>query len=410
MAVEPARFARARALQALRSRDFRLLWSGQTVSLIGDGAFIIALGWRTTQLTGRSGAFALVLMLHGLALLTTLLIGGALADRHSRRLMMIGSDLVRCAVIGALAVTDATGHLSLPLLLGFAVAFGLGDGFFYPAFGGIVPLVVDRHELASANTLIAASRQGAFFVGPSLAGSIYGLAGPSAVFGFDAGTFVVSALLLALARPRPFEPEEHAGTFESIRDGVRYVAGVPWLWIGIGVSAFVLMVAMAPFNALLPRFVQQEYHRGVGSYGLFFSLLSAGMLLGTLVFGQVSPGRRRLAQFFGSLALNDLLMVAATLTHSYGAALGLMVARGLLIGYGIACWSTLVMEQVPESKLSRVTSLDFFGSTGLVPLGYALTALIAPLAKPSTILLVGFSLAFVLWGSPLLVRRVREAA
>src|SRR2546427_483266 len=263
MEATPAPFARARALQALRSRDFRLLWSGQTVSLVGDGAFIIALGWRTTQLTGRSGAFALVLMLHGLALLTTLLVGGALADRHSRRLMMIGSDLVRCAVIGALAVTDATGHLSLPLLLGFAVAFGLGDGFFYPAFGGIVPLVVARHELASANTLIAASRQGAFFVGPSLAGSIYGFAGPAAVFGLDAGTFVVSALLLALARPRAFEPEEHAGTLESIRDGVRYVVRVPWLWIGIGVNAFVLMVAMAPFNALLPRFVQQEYHRGV---------------------------------------------------------------------------------------------------------------------------------------------------
>jgi MFS family permease len=148
----PVRFAHARALQALRSRDFRLLWSGQTVSLVGDGAFVIALGWRTTEVTGRSGAFALVLMAQGLALLATLLVGGALADRHSRRLMMIGSDLVRCAVIGALAVTDATGHLTFGLLLAFAVAFGLGDGFFYPAFGGIVPLVVERHELGSAGS------------------------------------------------------------------------------------------------------------------------------------------------------------------------------------------------------------------------------------------------------------------
>jgi MFS family permease len=410
VAGQPARFARARALQALRSRDFRLLWSGQTVSLVGDGAFVIALGWRTTQLTGRSGAFALVLMLHGLALLTTLLIGGALADRHSRRLMMIGSDLIRCGVIGALAVTDATGHLSFPLLLGFAVAFGLGDGFFYPAFGGIVPLVVESHQLASANTLIAASRQGAFFVGPGLAGSVYGLAGSSAVFGFDAATFVVSALLLVLARPRAFEPEEHAGTFRSIADGVRYVAEVPWLWIGIAVSAFVLMVAMAPFNALLPRFVQQEYHRGVGAYGLVFALLSAGMVVGTLIFGQVNPRTHRLAQFFGFLSLNDVLMVAATQTHSFGAALALMVGRGMLIGYGIACWTTLLMEQVPTSKLARVTSLDFFGSTGLVPLGYGLTALIAPLARPATILLVGFSLAMAIWASPLALRRVREAA
>src|SRR5205085_1681188 len=87
-----AALERLRALGAFRSRDFRLLWSGQTVSLVGDGAFLIALGWRTTQLTGKSSSLAIVLMAHGLALLTTLLIGGALADRYSRRTLMILSD------------------------------------------------------------------------------------------------------------------------------------------------------------------------------------------------------------------------------------------------------------------------------------------------------------------------------
>src|SRR5437867_10508793 len=195
---------RLRALGAFRSRDFRLLWSGQTVSLVGDGAFLIALGWRTTALTGKSSSLAIVLMVHGLALLTTLLIGGALADRYSRRTLMIVSDLARCAVIAALAGIDASGHLTFGILLAGAALFGLGDGFFYPAFGGIVPLVVESHELASANTLIGVSRQGAFVVGPALAGGIYGAAGSSSVFGFDAASFVVSAALLFLARPRVF--------------------------------------------------------------------------------------------------------------------------------------------------------------------------------------------------------------
>ena len=154
MAAETAQFARGRVLQAFRSRDFRLLWGGQTVSLIGDGAFLVALGWRTTELTGRSSSLALVLMLHGLGLLTTLLIGGALADRYPRRLMMIASDLARFGTIAALAVVDATGNLSFPLLLVIALVFGLGDGFFYPAFGGMVPLVVEQPSIASANSLI----------------------------------------------------------------------------------------------------------------------------------------------------------------------------------------------------------------------------------------------------------------
>jgi hypothetical protein len=92
----PAIPGSADALAAFRSRDFRLLWSGQTVSLVGDGAFLIALGWRTTSLTGKASSLALVLMVQGLALLATLLIGGVLADRYSRRVLMIASDVARC--------------------------------------------------------------------------------------------------------------------------------------------------------------------------------------------------------------------------------------------------------------------------------------------------------------------------
>src|SRR5438105_67391 len=306
--------ARPGALAAFRSRDFRLLWSGQTVSLIGDGAFLIALGWRTTALTGKASSLALVLMVQGIALLATLLIGGVLADRYSRRLLMIGSDLTRCAIIGVVAGVDASGHLSFGILLGGAALFGLADGFFYPAFGGIVPLVVESHQLASANTLIGVSRQGSFVVGPALAGAIYGTAGAPAVFGFDAGTFLISAALLLLARPRAFVRELSAGPLSELAAGIRYVAGVPWLWIGIATTTFVLMVAMAPYQALLPKFVQVEFHRGVSSYGLLFAVQSLGMAAGTLVFGQLNPRRRRVVQIFGFRALNDLFAIGFALS------------------------------------------------------------------------------------------------
>ncbi len=124
-----ARFAaRARALHALRSRDFRLLWLGQTVSLIGDSAFLIALAWKTVSFTHSKGSLGFVLMANAAAMLTTLLIGGALADRYSRRRLMIASDLVRAGVVAGLATVDATGHLSLTWLIVFAAAVGLGDG------------------------------------------------------------------------------------------------------------------------------------------------------------------------------------------------------------------------------------------------------------------------------------------
>ena len=102
---------RAGTLAAFRSRDFRLLWSGQTISFTGDAAFLVALGWRVTDLTGKAGTLGFVLALESLAMLTTLLLGGVLADRYSRQLLMIGSDLARALVTGVFLVVDLSGHL-----------------------------------------------------------------------------------------------------------------------------------------------------------------------------------------------------------------------------------------------------------------------------------------------------------
>src|SRR5256885_7812183 len=137
--------SRARAFQALRHRDFRLLFTGQAVSLVGDAAFLTALGWKTFTIAG-AGKIGLVLSVQGAGLLTTLLIGGALADRYERRRMMILSDVWRFVAVGTLAGLDATGHLGLPSLVILAGIAGLGDGLFYPAVGGIIPLVVDRAQ------------------------------------------------------------------------------------------------------------------------------------------------------------------------------------------------------------------------------------------------------------------------
>jgi MFS family permease len=313
-------------------------------------------------------------------------------------------------VIGGIAVADATGHLSMPLLIALAVGFGAADGFFYPAVGGIVPLVVDEHALPSANSLISLSRQAGFVVGPALAGAVYGTTGSSSVFGFEAVSFLVSAALIALARPRPFEPEPREGTFREILAGIRYVAGIPWLWISIVLAAFILMVAMAPYQTLLPKLVEDHFDRGVGSYGTLFALQSAGMAAGTLLYGQFPPERRRIVWMYVLFGLNDLCVVAMALTPDYAVGGALVTLRGVFIGFGISVWNTLLMQMVPDSKLSRVMSLDFFGSLALVPVGYALAALAVGFFTPSAILVAGFSLAFVLWTAPLGLRAVRAAA
>jgi MFS family permease len=377
-----------RAFLAFRSREFRLVWSGQAVSLIGDAAFVTALGWRTFKLAG-SGRLGLVLVCQALAVLATVLIGGALADRLPRRTMMVVSDLARLAAVGALAGFDASGRLGFPLLLVLAVLMGLGDGLFYPAFGGIVPLLVEPSAVPSANAMIGVARWSSVLIGPSLAAVVYGAAGSATVFALDAGSFLFSATLLWLTKPRPVEPSAAEGTLREIWAGVRYVSRVPWLWVTISLFALVLMLQFAPQQVLMPKLIEHHFHRGVGAYGLLTSLLGLGTVLGTLLFGQIQPRRRRGVLSYAIWFVNSLCIAALVLSPWYELAGVFAVVRGTCIGFSIAVWETMLMELVPENMLSRVVSLDFFGSFGLMPLGLALSAGIAGLASPGTIIAAG---------------------
>ena len=380
-----------RAFKAFESREFRLVWSAQAVSLVGDAAFVTALGWRTFTLAG-SGRLGIVLVCQSLAVLTTVLIGGALADRLPRRTMMIASDLARFVAVGVLAALDATGRLDFPALLVLATLMGLGDGFFYPAFGGIVPLLVEPSEpsaVPSANAMIGIARWSSLLLGPSLAAFVYGGAGSATVFALDAATFLFSAALLWATKPRPAEPSASEGTVREIWTGVRYVSRIPWLWVTIAVFALVLMLQFAPQQVLMPKLVAEHFHKGVGAYGLLASLLGVGTIAGTLLFGQLQPRRRRGVLSYAIWLVNSLCIAGLVLSPWYELAGVFAVVRGTCIGFSIAVWETMLMELVPENMLSRVVSLDFFGSFGLMPLGLALSAGIAGLASPSAIIASG---------------------
>src|SRR2546430_14016134 len=113
MAATAAVPSRARVLRAFQSRDFRLLWTGQAISLLGDAAFVVALGWRTFTLTGSARSRGIVLTFQAVGVLSTVLVGRALADRYDRRTLMPVSDAPRFAILGALVRGDAAGHPTL---------------------------------------------------------------------------------------------------------------------------------------------------------------------------------------------------------------------------------------------------------------------------------------------------------
>jgi MFS family permease len=384
-----------RALEALRHRDFRLLFIGQTISLIGDAAFVTALAWKTFTIAGSS-KLGVVLVCQAVGLLTTLLIGGALADRLSRRRMMIASDLSRLVAVAVLAAVDATGHVTFPVLVVLATVVGLGNGFFFPAFGGIVPLVVETPSIASANSLIGVARWSSILIGPAFAGFLYGPVGSSAVFAADAGSFLVSAAFVYATRPRVVERAVSEGTVREIVTGARYVAGVPWLWVTISLFGVILMLQLAPQQVLLPQLVHTQWHKGVAAYALLTTLMGVGTVTGTLLFGQIQPRRRRGVLSYVFWVVNSAAVVGLALSPWYALAGAFSVLRGLCVGFGVAIWETMLMELVPDHLLSRVISLDYFGSFGLMPVGLAVAAGVSGLASPATLIATGAGVNAVL--------------
>jgi MFS family permease len=307
-----------------------------------------------------------------------------------------------------LAVLDATGHLSFGALIVLAALVGLGDGFFYPAVGGIIPLVVDAPLLPSANSLMGVARWGGFVIGPPLAGFLYHGAGSASVFAIDALSFVASAVLMVLARPRSVDVSPGESTFGEIREGARYVATIPWLWVTIVLFAVVLMLQLAPLQVLLPKLVRDQFDRGVGAYGVVAAMVGVGTVTGTLLFGYLQPRRRRGTLTYVLFTVNSLAIVGLALSPWYELALGLALVRGVCVGFGVAVWETMLQELVPGRLLGRVVSLDFFGSFGLMPVGLALWGALAGVAPPGALIAAGALLSAVMIASVLTRPWLRE--
>jgi hypothetical protein len=145
--------ARGGLLAPLRHRDFRLLWSGACVSLLGDGAFLVALAWQVYALSDAATAMSLVGIAMTVPTILFLLVGGVASDRLDRRRIMLAADVARAVAVGVLAVLSLTGVLELWHVVVLVVVYGTGAAFFAPAFDAIVPELVPTEQLAQANAL-----------------------------------------------------------------------------------------------------------------------------------------------------------------------------------------------------------------------------------------------------------------
>jgi MFS family permease len=433
--AHPALVDRLQFARALQARPFALLWAGQTISVLGDAVFTIAITWEVLLLTGSATAMSLVVLAQWTPKIVLLLFGGVLADRVSRRLLMLWADSGRGCIVLLVAWLSWSHQLQFWHLVALAPLFGIVSSFFDPAYQAIMPQLVETDALASANSLNIVSRNAGFLLGPMLSAGCITLFGPASAFTFDGLTFFISAAFLmairipALVAKQPLQskapaqldekdsqsesrPGNVGSALRDMREGLRYVFSHTWLWVAVLASPLVSVGFAGPMWVSLPRLVRDVYGAGVWLIGAMATSDAIGSIIAALFVGNASKLRRRGLVAFTSIIVGGCALVVCAIPLSHPIEPVVAIIASALVGCGLAIfmiiWGTLQQERVPNEMLGRVSSISQLGTVSALPAGLVLAGLLADHVGPASVFAIGGMLVVVPAALSLCFRAIRR--
>lgn len=376
-------------------RNFRLLWIGEGISLLGDQFYLIALPWMVLQLTGSAFALGTIMALASIPRAVFMLVGGAFVDRHSPRSIMMASNFARLALVALMSALVLTNHIQIGMLYVFALAFGLADAFYYPAQSAIVPRVLPADQIQAGNTYVQGTAQLSVFIGPVLAGGLIALQGHAATangvpdtqgtgiaFAIDALSFVASLVSLILMRipGAARQAAKSQNVVESIKEGFAYVWGQRILRVLFLLIVAINFLVMGPVTVGIPVLADARLvaPRGAAAFGIIMSAFGGGALLGIILSGVLpSPNPEHLGTtlllVISSLGVGVVLM---PLFASTGVVAVIALVMGAAAGYQRIMMLTWLQKRIPQALMGRVMSLLFFCAIGLAPVSNALAGVI----------------------------------
>lgn len=378
-----------REFEVLRNRSFRLLFIGQSASVFGDRMTVIALAFAVLELGGSPAQVGLVLAARTAPMVITLLIGGALADRTSRRAVMVGADLARMTTQAVTAILLIGGSAEVWSVALLAALTGAGTGFFNPASTGLLPEIVAPAELQQANGLRSSAVSAGEIAGPLVGGLLIAGVGPGWAIGLDATTFLISAVALsALHLPRRVAAQTQS-FLTDLREGWDAFRARRWVWTMVTYFAFA-NIFWGAWNSLGPIVAEQSLG-GAAAWGAVLAAFGFGTLLGGLAATRVDPLRPLVFVAIADGVFAFELAFLAAAPPAPVLAIGAFLS-GIAMMLGMTAYETTLQRFVPAESLSRVSSYDWFGSMMFYPVGLAIWGPISALIGIETALWLSFAL------------------
>jgi MFS family permease len=357
-----------RQLAPLRSRPFACVFFAGLASSFGTLLAAIALAVDVKDRTNSGFWVAGVLVVE---FLPTILVGlalGPLLDRLSRRSLMIGADLARAAVFCALPFAP-----NAATIVALAAVAGLATGFFKPALNAGLPNLVPEDQLPQANSLLLVVENVSWSIGPVLGGLLTAASGPSAAYGINAASFLVSALFLARVPARMLQSATALtrGYWRDLLDGWAVVrSSPPLVTVTVVWSAAVIGCALVNVGSVF--LAKDALHAGDLGYGLLFGASGVGLVLGNVVGAELEPKMRTPALYGGGILLMGIGWGSAAAAPTIWLAAALCVVAGLGNGIAGVCNPLFVQRGAPDVLRGRAMTVVM--SVNYVVLGAAMAA------------------------------------
>jgi MFS family permease len=372
----------------LRNRNFALLFASRSISYFGTYLAPIAVAFAVLDLTGSATDTGIAFACWTLAQVSTLMIGGVVADRLPRRLVMVASDLGNVCVRTTMGVLLLSGHAHIWEIFVLQALGGAATAFYSPASSGLVPEIVERERLQQANAFMGIARYLAFPLGAATGGAIVATIGSGTALIVDAGTYAASAVLLfGIRLPARAIAAAAPNFLRELREGWQAFTEHTWVWLLTVWVALYFLFTYAPFFVLGPYIAKHELG-GAGQWGAVLTGEGIGALTGALIGLRLRPARPWLVvgAVFALTAAQSVLLAAHV---SFVAIAAAAFVAGFSFSLGSVIFETGVQQAIAPEKLSRVSAYSWMCAMVFLPLGYALAGPIATAVGMSGYLVFG---------------------
>jgi len=374
--------------RAFKSRNYRLYFTGQSISLIGTWMQKTAVSWVIYTLTHSTFMLGLTLFASQFPSFLFSLMGGVVSDRYNRFRVLLATQVASMIQAILLAVLILANHYQVWEILGLSVLLGIINAFDVPARQSLVyEMVEDKNDLPNALALNSSMVNLSRLIGPAIAGIILEALGDGACFVGNAMSFVAVIASLLMMRLPKYEPKPHPkNVFGELREGFSYLKRAPSISFILVMLALMSLMVL-PYTTLIPYYARDVFHGTARTFGIIDSFIGLGAFSGAIFLASQKPG----ANLKMILFINTIIFGAGLLLfsheHNYYLALLFVTIAGFGMMSQITVSNTLIQTTVNPNMRGRVISFYAMAFFGMQPLGGLLIGAISKwVGTPNTLM------------------------